>query len=129
MKEMEFGVLALIALCAALATSTSDAQTKIPEGDPEAGRTLALWACTGCHVVAPDQRMKPVYTLSPRPPHFKDIANRPDITAAALQQHLKSLPTIPEDSRMANPDLSNEELRNVVAFILTLRDKQTTPAQ
>ena len=121
-------VLALPALCAALATSGS-AQTKLADGNPEAGRTLALWACTGCHVVTPDQRMKPIYTLSPRPPSFKDIANRPGATAAALQQHLESLPTIPEDSRMANPDLSSEELRNVVAFILSLRDKQTTPTQ
>lgn len=129
MKTREFAVLAIIAVSGAWATPATQAQTKHSEGDAESGRTLALWACTGCHVVASDQRMKPVYTLSPRPPNFKDIANQPSISAASLQHHLETLPTIPENSHMANPDLTSEQVRDVVAFIISLRDKPAAPGQ
>jgi hypothetical protein len=90
---------------------------------------LALLVCTGCHIVAPDQRFKPVYSGPPHPPDFKEIANRPDVTAASLQHHLENLPAVPKHSHMPNQVLSSGELRDVAAFILTLRGKSTTPAQ
>jgi mono/diheme cytochrome c family protein len=110
--------------CTALGAS---AQTK--PADVEAGRHLALLACTGCHVVTPDQPFKPIYEGTPHPPDFKDIANRPNVSAAALQHRLETLPAVPQKSGMPNQDLSGEELRNVVAFILSLRDKSKAPRQ
>jgi len=122
--------LAVIAVSAAWAVPATHAQTKHTEGYAQAGRALALVVCTGCHVVAPDQPFKPVYTGPPRPPDFQEIANRPDITAASLRHHLETLPTVPKDpSIMANAELTSEQTRDVVAFIITLRDKPAAPPQ
>jgi hypothetical protein len=95
---------------------------KLAAGNAEDGRTFALRACTGCHVVAPDQPFKPIYTGPPRPPDFKEIAKRPNLAAASLLHHVETLPAVPKNLRMANPLLSSQELRDVVAFIISLRD-------
>ena len=133
MKRKILFVSAIVAVAAgwALAThmQTAHAQTKPATGDPAAGRSLALRACTGCHIVAPDQPFKPVFTGPPHPPDFNDIANRPNVTAAALQRHLASLPAVPQHPGMANPVLTGEQLRDVSAFIVGLRDKPAPPAQ
>lgn len=129
MKMRRFAACAVLAMAAAWAAPAANAQPKSVAGNVEAGRTLALWACTGCHIVAPDQRFKPIYTGTPHPPDFKAIANKPAITAAWLQHHLESLPVVPKDSLMANPDLTSDEIRDVVAFIISIRDKPEAPAQ
>jgi len=126
MKIGMLGAAMLVACCIAWPLAATS-RTKLAPGDVEAGRALALQACTGCHVVQPDQRFKPVFTGPPHPPDFKDIANGPHVTAASLQHHLKNLPTVPQQPSMANPDLTSKELRDVVAFILTLRDSAATP--
>jgi cytochrome c1 len=46
-----------------------------------------------------------------------------------LQRHLETIPTVPEDAHMPNLALSSQELRDVVAFIVSLRDKPAAPAQ
>jgi len=127
MKPSRCITLAGIAVCIGWTLLGASAQTK--QADVEAGRHLALLACTGCHIVAPDQPFKPIYAGPPYPPNFKDIANRSNLTAAALQHHLETLPAVPQNSRMPNQVLSSEELRNVVAFILSLRDKPKVPKQ
>jgi mono/diheme cytochrome c family protein len=99
------------------------AQTKRREGDVEAGRKLALLACTGCHVVAPDQPFEPRYVGPPYPPSFAEIANRPDVTAASIQKHLETLPAVPRTATMPKPVLSSAELSDVAAFIVSLRTK------
>ncbi|HMK69674.1 MAG TPA: c-type cytochrome [Xanthobacteraceae bacterium] len=129
MKARGFAVLAVIAASAAWTAPAATAQTKLVEGRAEAGRSLALLACTGCHVVSSDQPFKPIRTVPPRPPDFKEIANRPNTTAASLQHYLETLPAIPEDSRMPNPVLSTQEIRDVAAFIISLRDKSAGPSQ
>jgi mono/diheme cytochrome c family protein len=129
MKMRRSAALAVIAVSALWGVPTINAQTQRLEGNAEAGRHLALLACTGCHIVASDQPFKPIYAGPPRPPDFKGIANQSNITAASLQHHLETLPTIPKDSDMANRDLTSQQIRDVVAFIITLRDKPATPAQ
>lgn len=114
-------MVAAVAAVAVWMAPSAPAQTKRAEGNAAAGRTLALSACTGCHVVAPDQPFNPEWTGTPRPPDFKAIANRADVTAASLQHHLQTLPAVPQRPGMANPDLSDEQLRDVVAFIVSLR--------
>lgn len=114
----------------AFATVFADARTrktiedkKPTEGiDIVAGRALALDACSGCHVVASNQPYMPIYKGTIRPPNFKDIANKPNASAPSLRMYLSSLPAIPKASQMANPDLTEEQLRDVTAFIMTLRD-------
>lgn len=107
----------------------ASAQTISVAGDAEAGRDLALFACTGCHVVTPTQPFRPVYVGSPHPPDFKVIANEPNLTPDSLRHHLQTLPAVPQKPGMANPDLTSKELRDVVAFIFTLRDKAAAPGQ
>jgi mono/diheme cytochrome c family protein len=117
MTVQKFVALVFAAMSAA---SNAPAQTR-PQGDVQEGRAFALEACTACHVVAPDQRFKPITTATPRPPDFKEIANRPNVTTASLLHTLQSMPTIPKDSLMANADLTDEQARDVVAYILSLR--------
>jgi mono/diheme cytochrome c family protein len=126
MKASRFAALAIIASSAALGPlmGSAQVQTKPAEGEAAAGRILALRACTGCHIVAPDQPFQPIFTGPPRPPDFKEIANQSNMTAASLQHHLETLPAVSKDLHMANAMLSREELRDVVAFIITLRENQ-----
>jgi len=123
MKARRFAALAFLAGSTAWAAPALNAQTKLIEGDAAVGRDMALLACTGCHVVAPNQPFKPINTGPPRPPDFKEIANRPSVTTTSLRRHLETLPAVPENSHMPNLMLSSEELRDVVAFIVSLRDK------
>lgn len=108
---------------AATVAAAAQAQSKRGEADVAAGHALAISACTGCHVVAPDQPFKPIWTGPPHPPDFKQIANKPNVTAAGLQHHLATLPAVPERPGMANRVLTDTQLRDVVAFIMSLRDK------
>jgi mono/diheme cytochrome c family protein len=122
-----FALVAIIAALPACAELAAHAQPR-PAGDAKEGRAFALEACTGCHVVAPDQPFKPIYAGDVHPPDFKDIANKPGITADSLIHYLDTLPTIPRDSQMANADLTAAQTRDVIAYILSLRDKQPLPA-
>jgi mono/diheme cytochrome c family protein len=128
MSTKRFAVLMLIATAATHAELAAYAQPK-PAGDAKDGRTFALEACTGCHIVAPDQPFKPIYAGDSHPPDFKDIADKPGVTAESLIHYLDTLPAIPKDSLMANADLTPEQTRDVVAYILSLRDKQPSPTR
>jgi len=123
MRTWDYQILAVVIAFAMGVAPGTVAQNRLPGGNAGAGRALALQACTGCHVVVPDQPFKPVYVGSPRPPDFKNIANKSNVTTASLEHFLGSLPTIPQDSKMANPDLTSQEIKDVAAFIVTLRDK------
>ena len=129
MKSRSYVAAAAIVASTAWAAPAINAQPKPIEGSIAAGRDRALLACTGCHVVASDQPFKPLYPGPPFPPDFKDIANRPNISADSLRHHLDTLPTVPENSHMPNLQLSNDEVRDVVAFIISLRDKPAAPRQ
>ncbi len=121
--------MAVVAASTAWSAPAIHAQTKPNEGSIATGRDLALLACTGCHVVEPKQPFKPLYPGPPFPPDFKDIANRPDVAATSLQHHLDTLAAVPDKSHMPNLLLSSDEVRDVVAFILSLRDNPPGPRQ
>jgi cytochrome c len=110
--------LALIAvLCSA---SFSDALAQ----NLEAGQTLAVQVCARCHAVLRGEGVNPNPEPLPfkevgRPLPFEDIANTPGVTEAALYAWLTtSHPTMPDIV------LEKEELRNVVAYILSLKMDQ-----
>jgi mono/diheme cytochrome c family protein len=125
--EIQTRNLAVAAVIAStiILPATAGAERKSAAGDADAGRHLALYACTGCHIVSPNQPFRPIYAGLPHPPDFKEIASKPGVTAASLEHYLQSLPTVPGRSGMANMDLSNAQLRDIVAFILTLRRATT----
>jgi mono/diheme cytochrome c family protein len=94
-----------------------------------AGRAVALEACTACHIVAENQPFKPI-DAGPKPPaDFKTIANKSGETVQSLRHYLQSLPLIPKPGGMANPALPTDELDEVAAFIVSLRDKVDHEAQ
>jgi mono/diheme cytochrome c family protein len=83
-------------------------------GDLRQGRRLALDVCASCHAVVAGQTRSPLDTA----PSFEEIAKTPGMTEAALAYWLTaaSHPTMP------NLILSSQQLRDVSAYILSLRD-------
>lgn len=83
-------------------------------GDPGKGLLYALETCAGCHGVQAADR------ISPRPgtATFKLIANTPGMTGIAISAWLQT----PHKSM---PDLiiAAEDRRNVIAYILSLRNE------
>jgi mono/diheme cytochrome c family protein len=101
-----------------IAADTANAKKSSDRGDADAGHDLALAACTGCHVVSVDQPFAPLLKGSP---DFLEIAKRPNVTAASLRRTIAALPLVPRKGGMANPHLTNEQLADVAAYIMTLR--------
>lgn len=115
---MWFRVLAAIVLLQSTAAAAGQ-----PDGSTiRAGHNLATSVCFACHVISPDQVMKPV--LGPGIPSFQDIANRPDVTAEALVQSMKSAvwhdPALPAQ-KLPMSRLSDRERSQVAEYILSLR--------
>jgi mono/diheme cytochrome c family protein len=83
-------------------------------GDIRQGRRLAVDVCASCHAVRAGQTQSPLATA----PSFKEVANTPGMTAAALNFWLTAHvhPTMPLLI------LSSQQVRDVSAFILSLRD-------
>jgi mono/diheme cytochrome c family protein len=109
----------LFVLLVAIAADTGNAEKPADRGDADVGRELALQACTGCHVVSVDQRFAPLLQGAP---DFREIANRPNVTAASLRRTIAALPLVPRKGRIANPHLTDDELVDVVAYIMTFRE-------
>jgi mono/diheme cytochrome c family protein len=81
-------------------------------GDPGAGAAYAKQVCAKCHAI--DRT-----GISPEPsaPPFRDVANTPGMTATALSVWLTtSHPTMP------NIVVERDDLDNVIAFILSLKE-------
>jgi len=112
-----------VSLIAIAADTANAANAKKPadRGNADAGRDLAVEACTGCHVVSADQPFAP---LIKGPPDFREIANRPNVNAASLRRTIAALPLVPRKGGMANPHLTDDQLADVAAYIMTLREKR-----
>ena len=77
-----------------------------------AGAAYAKQYCANCHAIA-DEDASPEHTA----PRFKDVANTSGMTATALTVWLQtSHPTMP------NIILEPNDMSNVVAYILSLKD-------
>ena len=87
----------------------------------EAGLTLAVQVCSRCHAVLRGEGVTPnpeplPFSKVGRPLPFEDIANTPGVTEMALYVWLTtSHPTMPDIV------LEKEQLRDVVAYILSLK--------
>ena len=82
-------------------------------GDVQQGRQFALDVCASCHAVRAGATQSPLATA----PSFEEIAHMPGMTTAALAFWLmaQSHPTMP------NLILSPQQVRNVSAYVLSLR--------
>ena len=83
-------------------------------GDPEAGRRLAEAWCSNCHVIGPGASGP----ASDAVPTFPAVARMPSTTAMSLRVFLQT-----PHSRMPDLQLSNEHMDDVIAYILSLRDR------
>lgn len=110
-------VLVMRTLIALAAFSGSVAATAVAAqefGDVQRGRQLAREVCASCHAVGAGETRSPVAGA----PSFEAVANTPGMTAAALAVWLTAHahPTMPMIV------LTREDVRNVSAYILNLRD-------
>jgi mono/diheme cytochrome c family protein len=99
-------------LIAALAATTLSAYAQ--DGDIAAGRSFARATCSVCHVVEAEQQRPPrrIFIGSA----FRNIANTPGMTAAALRVFLTT-----SHPRVPNPIVTSEQMADVIAYILSLR--------
>jgi mono/diheme cytochrome c family protein len=80
------------------------------EADVEAGAVYAGKVCAACHAVLANEQ------ISPLPLTFQSVADTPGMTELALTVWLQSShPTMP------NIILEQDDLRNVVAYIRSLK--------
>jgi mono/diheme cytochrome c family protein len=103
MFEWRFGYCVI--LVAAFAASPSSA------ANPDQGETLAKRWCTGCHLVAGDQK-----NATTEAPPFASVAKRSDFDAAKIAFFL-----LDPHPKMPNMELSRDEASDIAAYIKTLR--------
>jgi mono/diheme cytochrome c family protein len=85
------------------------------EADVEAGAAYAEEVCAACHAVLPHENLSPL----PEAPTFQEVADTPGMTELALSVWLQSShPTMP------NIVLAQDDMRNVVAYIRSLKGKR-----
>jgi mono/diheme cytochrome c family protein len=88
--------------------------------DVRKGRHLAILLCAGCHVVAPEQPHAP--TLEPPAPSFAAIAMRSGTTFDSLRHFLITTHQgIDNPKGMPNPDLADFQIKQIGAYLLSLR--------
>jgi len=105
------GGLAVVVALSAVPAGLSAQET----GDPQQGLVFARQVCASCHAVEHGQALSP----NPKSPTFDRIAATPGMTAMALHVFLMT-------PHRAMPDLILEpdDMRNVIAHILSLKEQQ-----
>jgi mono/diheme cytochrome c family protein len=102
-------ILSIIIVTFALASGRMEAQETNQAGK---GLALAQKVCAECHAI--DKRQ--VRSPNPAAPRFEAVANSPGMSAIAVAVALQtSHPTMP------NLMLDSDELRNIAAYILSLK--------
>jgi mono/diheme cytochrome c family protein len=79
--------------------------------DPDQGETLAKRWCTGCHLVAADQK-----AATTDAPTFTSIAKRPGFDPAKIEFFLRD-----PHPKMPNMTLGRGEAADIAAYIRTLK--------
>jgi mono/diheme cytochrome c family protein len=103
----------LIVLAAAAAFGLSDG-AEAQEADVAAGKAYAEQICAACHAVQPGEMDSALFEAPP----FQGVADTPGMTELALSVWLQtSHPTMP------NIVLEQDDMRNVVAYIRSLKGK------
>jgi mono/diheme cytochrome c family protein len=105
MKRFSWSVVAVALL------ASSHAQAQEPP-QPAKGLALAQQVCVACHAI--DKRQ--VQSPNPAAPRFEVIANSPGISELALGVALRT-----SHRSMPNVILEADEIRNVAAYILSLK--------
>ena len=118
MRALCFAFLAISAF-SVLATAQAQ-QASSAADDVEKGRYLAGLICSICHVAGPDQLVEPV--LRPPAPSFETIAQRSTTSADSIRAFLTTTHRdISNPAGMSNPELLDFQIRQLDAYLLSLR--------
>ena len=109
MKLFESAIFLIIIALPVLANSHAKAQEP---SEIIKGSALAREVCGGCHAIVAGEIRSP----NPAAPRFEAIARIPGMTAIALRAALQT-----SHRTMPNILLDGEELRNISAYILSLK--------
>jgi|SRR5262245_1482992 len=105
-------VLVILTLC--VASGIGPTQAQMAQGDAKRGQELSQRVCSGCHSVSPGSAA----TVNADVPTFAAIACRPDTTAERLAGRI-----IVPHPPMPNVQLTVAEMRDIIAYILSLRPR------
>jgi mono/diheme cytochrome c family protein len=100
--------IGLIALPGALTAQV------VKNAEPVRGQELARRLCAGCHATEPNGGQ----AINPDVPSFAAIARQPNVTAERLAGRI----IVPHPA-MPNTQLTVAEIRDVIAYILALKDR------
>jgi len=88
--------------------------------DVRKGHDLAITICAICHVGGPDQAHEPI--MKPPAPSFESIAQFKDVSADSLEKFITTTHRgLDRPAGMPNPDLMDFQVKELVAYILSLR--------
>jgi mono/diheme cytochrome c family protein len=104
-------ILVGVFTASAYAASAQDAP-----GNFEAGRVYVSQVCSPCHAVTAEQAAQRRIVIAP---DFQAIANTPGMTATALRAFLQT-----PHPKMPNLILTPDQSADVIAFLLSLRDRR-----
>ncbi len=107
-------IMPMMLMATMLAFPAAAQSPPLEEGDPLAGKEVARAWCASCHVV----EANPNRAIAGSVPSFFAIADRPTSTADGLRAFLAT-----QHGRMPNLNLSNANIENTIAYILTLKGK------
>jgi mono/diheme cytochrome c family protein len=103
-----------------LVASTVWAQEASVTDDVQQGHQLAVLVCSNCHIAAHDQPFVPI--LRPSAPSFESVAQRNNTSADSLRTFLTTTHRdIKNPEGMSNPQLLDFQIKQVAAYILSLR--------
>jgi mono/diheme cytochrome c family protein len=106
---MKRAIIVLVVLIAALLTSS---ELQAQKDRPKRGLIFAKQVCSHCHSVEMGSPNSPNLAA----PRFEDIANTPGMTAMAISAALHT-----SHRTMPNVMLNADELSNIVAYLLSLK--------
>lgn len=114
--------IALLAIGACSVLTAAQAQQAASHSDDvQNGHYLAALICSSCHVVGPNQSTEPV--LKPPASSFESIARRSTTSSDSIRAFLTTTHrNISSPAGMPNPDLLDFQIRQVAAYILSLRE-------
>jgi cytochrome c2 len=114
-------MMRIVMLAGVLAASTLAANAQEASGDSEAGRVYARDVCSPCHAVTAEQTTQRMIAIAP---DFQTIANTAGMTATALRAFLQT-----PHPKMPNLILTPDQSADVIAFLLSLRDRRQPEAK
>ncbi len=109
---MQFIVAAARVAAAAFVVAGATSGKAQGVGDAAKGRAFAQQICSECHNIEKGQRPSP----NGLAPNFETVAKTPGLTAIALTAALRT-----SHRTMPNIIILDDDLRNVVAYVLSLQ--------